>query len=115
MAPVEDAARLDRLLQKYPGDADVAWLVERCSPHHSRIQRRDSAIRAAVSRSPGPVTTEAKALSVALLAHYRTAWMVERYLGVPDGADERHRALHEILRLNGGKPLGYRRIIDICK
>jgi hypothetical protein len=114
--PVDDTrARLDRILQRYGSDADVVWLVEAVEPRHSCIQRRDGAVRAAREHFAGTMTTAARALADALSAYFVSGWPGEQHLSALPDAAPRHQALHAILRLNGGRPLAYRRIMDIFK
>ena len=114
-AALTDSARLERILQLYGQDPDIVWAVERLEPRQCRIRRRDDAIRTALAHFSGPPTAAARALAAALAAYFCSGWPAERHLPVLPDASDRHRDLHSILRLNGGKPMGYRRILDISK
>lgn len=111
----DSGVRLTRISQRYADDGDVQWLIGLVEPRHARIARRDAAVRAARALFPGPPTTQARMLSAALSAYQRTDWLVEKRLPALPSAVERHALLHLILRLNGGRPLAYRRIMDIFK
>jgi hypothetical protein len=105
---VDDTDRLDRLLQRYGSDPDIVWVVTRLEPRHSRVKRRDDAIRRALALFPGVPTASARKLAVALGAYFCSGWPAEQHLAFLPTADERHQLLHTILRLNGGRPLGGR-------
>lgn len=112
----DQGGRLDHLLRRYGGDPDVVWLVEKVEPRNSRVRRRDHAVRSALALFSGRPSIAARALSVALTAYERGLWRDEQHLAVlPETVTERHRLLHAILRLNGGKPLGWQTIYNIIK
>jgi hypothetical protein len=115
-SPMSDQDRIARILTRYGDDPDVQWLVERFEPRQCRIKRRDALTRAALQEHfPDKLTLSAKALDRALSAYALSNWPLEQHLSVlPDGASPRHCALHAILRANGGKPLGWRQITNIC-
>jgi hypothetical protein len=75
---------------------------------------RDELICDTVARFyPGLPTVSAKKLARALSGHHGSNWQWEQESGLPQTADERHTALHNILRLNAGKPLCWRQIVDL--
>jgi hypothetical protein len=58
-----DQDRIARILARYGGDPDIAWLVERVEPRQGRIKRRDALTRAALQEHfPDKLTLSAKAL-----------------------------------------------------
>jgi hypothetical protein len=116
LSPMADQARIARILVRYGDDPDVRWLVESLEPRQCRIKRRDALTRAALQEHfPDKLTCAAKDLTRALVAYALSNWPAEQHLPVlPDSASPRHCALHAILRANGGKPLGWRQITNIC-
>lgn len=77
-----------------------------------RIRARDRAIREAIAEHyAGPPTCAAKALATALKRYADGGFRLGAQLS-PDASAHR-RALHTILTLNCGKPLGWRRIVEI--
>jgi hypothetical protein len=114
--PSVNQARIARILVRYGDDPEVRWLVEQLEPRQYRIKRRDALTRAAVQEHfPDKLTLSAKALARALAAYALSNWPVEQHLpALPDSASPRHCVLHAILRANGGKPLGWRQITNIC-
>ena len=79
-----------------------------------RFAARDALLRDARRRLfPGPRTVAARRLSRALGAYAIAGWRWERERGLPADANERHSANFAILKANGGRPLGWRRIADI--
>lgn len=113
----DDAGRLDRLLQRYPGDEDVVWLVTRIESRECRLRRRNEAIREAVEHYRDPcLTLAAKAVANALEGYFASGWLTEHRLSVlPESAGMRHVLLHRILRLNSGRLLRWHMIYEISK
>jgi hypothetical protein len=90
---------------------------EREISHRERLAARDAAIRRALSEHYAgmPATTSAKALASDLTRYAAGPWLRERALQAPPpGASALRIALHKIVRLNEGAPLGYRRLLDIA-
>jgi hypothetical protein len=115
-SPMSDQAHLARILARYGGDPDIVWLVEQLEPRQCRVKRRDALTRAALQEHfPDKPTCSARALGRALSAYASSNWPAEQHLpALPDSASPRHCALHAILRANGGKPLGWRQIVNIA-
>jgi hypothetical protein len=76
---------------------------------------RDALIREARRLFPGRYTTGAKRLERALIGYLLSNWRWEQHLEVlpEDVVDGRHQLLHSILAANGGRVLGWRRVVDI--
>jgi hypothetical protein len=114
-----DIARLERIVAQL-APADAGWLRDQFEPPWRRRQRRlaqrDAAVRDARSlfSDPHHITCAARSLSRALAGYRASNWSAEKDLpALPDSASERHVVLHAIARANGGRPLGWRRIVDI--
>jgi hypothetical protein len=87
------------------------WLLRR-----RRLLERDAAVRTArAAYFPDPrVTVAAKQIASALAAYAVSNGRREQHLdALPDGVSGRHRALHAVLRTNGGKVVAWRRIAEI--
>lgn len=113
-----NSTQLAAIVAKLDDEADRETLAEALAPAWLRRQRRfaerDAAIRETVQRFfPGRQRPSAEALENALTGYLAGAWRWEREGGLPGGASARRAALHRILVLNRGEPLGWRRIFDI--
>jgi hypothetical protein len=116
-----DSERLGRILAQLEDADDRAWVIAQLEPawlsRRRRLEARDAAIRAARQFFPDErVTCAAKALARALTAYRASNWHAEKdSAALPATASGRHRALHGILRANGGASIGWRRIVDVMQ
>ncbi len=106
--------------------ADLAALVERLteelaalrpSPSRSdRLHLRDETIRAAFLQHPyanlSP-SAAAKELARALGAYLSGGWLREQHLDHLPNASEHRQTLHKIARLNGGRSVGWRQLVNV--
>jgi hypothetical protein len=101
--PADDWHRLQEIaVGLSPGES--IWLLETFGPRWYRIRARDKLIRETATRDfPGERCCSAKGLAAALVVAE----------SMPDIAGERHDDLCRILQLNGGKALGWRRLVDL--
>jgi hypothetical protein len=114
-----DFARLDRILARLEPE-DGAWLRDQLEPPWRRRRRRraagDAAVRDARVVFSNPHTTcAARSLSTALAAYLASNYRFEKDYAVLPEASVRHAMLHAIARANDGRPLGWRRIVDIWR
>jgi hypothetical protein len=112
-----ELARLDRVLALLPA-VEATWvrsLIEAAAPRQCRIRKRDAAICEALAKYfPGKPTPAAKALRGALNGYATTSWQRERDLAVSPSNDLRQAAMHEILRLSGGRVLCWKQLKNIA-
>jgi hypothetical protein len=113
-----DAARLACILAGLaPADRGFleALVLPRWVRRRRRLAARDALIWDACERffPDRHVTVAARRLAVAIGGYRASNWRWEQSTGVPAGASERHQAMHRILAANGGRTLGWRRIVDI--
>ena len=79
-------------------------------------QEREMAIVEALDLYDGELWTRAKALAVDLKAYAANGWRREFAVDeLPDGAPQKRRAWHRILRSRGGAPIGDRQMFNIAK
>ncbi len=96
------AARLDSLMSS-------PWQARQ-----ARLSVRDRAIADAMDLfAPHGRTVAAKMLAAALDRYSATAWRNDRIFdALPDNAEPTRRALHGILRLNEGKTIAWRQLLN---
>jgi hypothetical protein len=115
-SPMSLHDRFDRIREVYAHDHEVLWLLALAEPRWMRVARRDDLVRGAIAEHfPGKLTCAAKALSTALTAYLLSNWPAEAALLALPGWSPRHVTLHQIMRANSGKPLGWRQITNICQ
>lgn len=113
---------LDRLVTLNREAAAARAEADRLAPPPSRADRirsRDNAIRAALAAFYGdvPPSAGAKTLARELDRYASGAWARgERSMAeLPEGASDLRRRLHHILRLNDGRALGWRRLLQLSE
>jgi hypothetical protein len=110
-----------RILDKLPAEDALALspLIEAPSATRARRQdARDEALRAAAALLPGSTPcARACALASALTAYTASsAWRLHSDTDTPPAdAKPLPKLMHEALRLNGGKPLKWRQLLNITR
>jgi hypothetical protein len=98
--------------------AEVAHAICRflIDPPRPVEELRRVAVRAALNQYEGSPSGRAKQLAGRYQTYIASSgWRLERDLeSLPDGRSTKRKLLHRIARLNGGKPLHYRRLFDIA-
>lgn len=126
MTAIDPQELLGRLAAGAVEQADLAALAQlaaagrlavvppREQTRQERLNLRDAAIRDSHRLFPGPPTTAAKALAEALTRYLASAWLRERDIEhLASGASDQRRALHRIARLNEGRSLAWRQVVNI--
>lgn len=121
MPRIDDPARLDAVLATLP-PADALWLARHLEQPwqvaRRRMEARAQALRVAwLVLAPGqPVTPAAKAIARDLGRYLASAWTEQQHhVELPAAAFERHRALHRVAVLSGGKALGWRTVFEALR
>lgn len=108
-----DDGRLDRILSGLPPD-DAAFLSSLVEPpwkqRARRLERRDAIVVVAAG-GLGEIAParQARALERAYVRYLASAWHTDRLIGPL----QENLALYRLATLNDGRPLGWRRIVDI--
>src|SRR5947207_3150198 len=74
-------------------------------------ENRDAALRDARRFHSGPPSAAAKRLAAELDRYLAGPWLLERGFDDLPEATAKRRMLHKVIRLNGGRPLGWRQIL----
>jgi len=82
----------------------------------SPLDRRDAAIRAALTLYTGAPSRRAKTLANDLHSYLGNGWSREKEIqDLPPPASDSRRALHTVARLNGGRGLSWLQILHISE
>ncbi|MGI4799380.1 MAG: hypothetical protein ACRYG8_36160 [Janthinobacterium lividum] len=121
MPRIDDPSRLDAVLAALP-PADALWLARHLEQPwqvaRRRMDARTEALRATWPvLAPGQlVTPAAKTIARDLTRYLVTAWAEQQHHAeLPPGTFERHRVLHRVAVLSGGKALGWRTVFEALR
>jgi hypothetical protein len=112
---------LDDILAGLPAETAlvIAALVE--PPHAARARRladRDEALRAAAAKQDGESDYARSIAMEAAMGAFLTGWTWRQHRDadtLPEGTSPLHVLLHRALRLNDGKALRWRQILNVIR
>ena len=121
MSKIDDPARLNAVLAILP-PADALWLAQHLEPL-CQVARRRREARAEALHAAWPVlapdqlvTPAAKIIARDLGCYLVSAWREQQHHAeLPAAAFERHRVLHCVAVLSGGRALGWRTVFDALR